>query len=83
MTVKTSGIWKVFSVKWRGHHYYVQEMDAHYRCGRDYAVMMDRSQLYYYRFKDMKSAINWMLDYLKRDINRQTELELLREVRQN
>lgn len=83
MAVKTSGVWKVFSVKWRGHHYYVQEMDSYYRFGRDYAVMMDRQQLYYDRFKEMKKAVDWLLDYLKRDINRQTELELVREVRQN
>lgn len=83
MAVKTSGVWKVFSVKWRGHHYYVQEMDAHYGLGRDYAVMMDRQQLYYIRFQEIKKAVDWLLDYLKRDINRQTELELIREVRHN
>lgn len=83
MAVKTSGVWKVFSVKWRGHHYYVQEMDAYYGIGRDYAVMKDRQQLYYNRFKEMKPAVDWLLDFLKRDINLQTELELLREVRQN
>lgn len=84
MAVKKSGIWKVFSVKWRGHHYYVQEMDAYYSCDRDYAVMKDRQLLCCHtRFLEMKTAINWLLDYVKRDINRQIELELFREVSQN
>lgn len=66
---------KVFAVKWRGHHYYVQEMPGMWRCGREFAVMKDRERWYYGRFKTEKEAVGWCLAALCRELS-QEQLEL-------
>lgn len=69
------GVHKVFSVRDRNHHYYIQEMPGYWDCGRDYAVMKDRKRLYGGRFKTKKEAVAWLLTYLCSSLD-QTELNL-------
>lgn len=67
-TYETEGVHKVFSVRDRGHHYYIQEMPGYWDYGRDYAVMKDRKRLYYGRFKHVEDAKRWLLQLLIRDL---------------
>ena len=67
------GVHKVFSVRDRCHHYYIQEMPGHWDCGRDYAVMKDRKRLYSGRFHSVQDAKRWLLQLL---INELTAAEL-------
>ena len=67
---------KIFSLSWRGHRYYVQEMPGYWSCGRNYAVMKDRKRLYAGRFNHEKDAVQWLLNYLSRELET-PELEML------
>lgn len=67
------GVHKVFSVRDRGHHYYIQEMPGYWDCGRDYAVMKDRKRIYRGRFSSVQDAKRWLLKLL---INELTAAEL-------
>lgn len=67
--MKENSIVKVFSVKWRGHHYYVQEMPGLWGLGRNFAVMKDRERWYYGRFDTRREAVAWCLAALCRELN--------------
>lgn len=67
--MKENSIVKVFSVKWRGHHYYVQEMPGLWGLGRDFAVMKDRERWCYGRCKTEREAVGWCLAALSRELN--------------
>ena len=67
---------KIFSLSWRGHRYYVQEMPGYWSYGRSFAVMKDRKRLYAGRFENEKNAVSWLLSYLSRELEA-PELEML------
>lgn len=69
METNEKSVVKVFSVKWRGHHYYVQEMPGLWGLGRDFAVMKDRERWCYDRFKTQREAVEWCLAALCRELN--------------
>lgn len=67
---------KIFSLRWRGHRYYVQVMPGYWNMGRDYAEMKDRKRLYAGRFKNERLAVLWLLGYLRQELEA-PELEML------
>ena len=69
--IETQKVRKVFTVKWQGHHYYVQEMPGMWGLGRDFAVMKDRERWYYGRFKTEREAVAWCLAALCRELNQE------------
>lgn len=76
--MEREGIFKVFSVKDGLHHYSVEEIPGYCGFGRDYVVMVDRRRLAAERFRSAQLAKAWLILYLHRLYNYQTELELLR-----
>ena len=67
--IEAQKVRKVFTAKWGGHTWYVQQMPGMWQCGRDYAVMKDRRRIYYGRFKEEREAVKWLLDKLDRELN--------------
>ena len=76
MAYRDEGVIKIISIKYQGHRYYVQEMPGLCGCGRRYAVMCDRRRLSDSDYNDAKQAVGWLLAYMCRWLDRQTELQL-------
>lgn len=77
--MEREGIYKVLSIKDGTHHYSVEELPGFWGLGRDYVVMHNRKRLTAERFKSAKLAKGWLLAYLCRDLNNQTEIDLYEE----
>lgn len=69
--IEAQKVRKVFTAKWGGHTWYVQQMPGMWQLGRDYAVMKDRRRIYYGRFKTEREAVAWCLAALCRELKQQ------------